>query len=129
MNGVRDGPQEQRKTGPDAAPPFFKDVDFMIGDTRHLYLYKIEGELRALEALLETLRRDVERSHGPDRVEHERELDGARGRRNRAKARLEDVRLAPEGTWRMSRVNADAAVSAFRSALADLAERYGRRAA
>lgn len=93
------------------------------------YLSRASAQLEHLNKRLDELRSMAERLGRDRRRPLERALDGARGLRNRAEAKLEDVRRAGEDAWRAFMVPAEAALAELRSVLEQLEGDFCQQAA
>jgi hypothetical protein len=84
---------------------------------RDVYMERALGALAKDAERLDRLRAEALRARGEARAALERELDGLRGACNRAAARIEDVRRAPEDAWSLAKVPADRALAGIEAEL------------
>lgn len=86
----------------------------MFRRSKQAYLAAAAEELRNLHERMEKLRVSSRRLDNEQGMMLERALDDLRGRSNRAEAKLEELRRAPEDSWAMLRPRSDMALEDLR---------------
>lgn len=98
----------------------------MVADPRQAHEGSCRRMVAEAAARIEALRDAAERRPGPHRAAMERALDDLRGRCNRAAARVEAARGAPDGAWDVVRGQADSALFHLMNDIDALARRLLR---
>ena len=84
---------------------------------KQVYVSRAAEDLRILAERLDRLRAATERLGADRKLLLEPALDDMRGMRNRAEAKLEDVRRAPDDAWSVFKVHADGAIENLKLAI------------
>lgn len=84
---------------------------------KQVYVSRAAEDLRILGERLDRLRAATERLGTDRKLLLEPALDDMRGMRNRAEAKLEDVRRTSDDAWPVFKVHADGAIESLRSAI------------
>jgi hypothetical protein len=101
----------------------------MFRRSKEAYLAAAAEELRNLHDRMDNLRRSSRRLETEQGMMLERALDDLRGRSNKAEAKLEELRRAPDDIWAMLRPRLEAVLEELRGGIGQLEKQLDREVA